>query len=1224
MPDIDAMTEKLMKDPDFQAKIGKTKRETAQEEATQRAHQHRKNSMALALGNESKTAVEHLSEYAKLEAQRKEIDEMVFGVPTEEIRDKMARPLNVVDIDINDLTLSPPPANTSTQVKEELETIIDKHLQTKEDTDNFEFEIAKPAEIQDLDILKSFIKLAEELGLSDDITKKKLEVIKDDSATIVLNLKYYFNRPRPEQLMDYHGVDFKPADFKTSDTPAYPSGHAFQGTLIALILSEVFPQHADSFMKLGESIGENRVIFGVHYPSDHAAGIELAKQVFPYVNFEKLDFKPIPQESQPLEKDLPNIEKATGIEIAATGAALASGGIALWDLYQAFKKNKKLKQEDKVELNEALEENEDSLKETKIDIKEDELPDLENADNVDELISGVKNPDKAEPIIEKVRKKRWDSGLSKEDAAKIRAEREAKRKDAATPLPKIGEGVEEPKGEEPKKVDAEKKESEQVEEKKEPRKIPLDIHSKKTLIDNIGKLVNHIPTHRGKNDSDTSRGKFNASQINPDTSSLDPVVHQSFENWSTRNPEDLHDHLNSLSEEKLRAIASALGEQANQVAPGSELNPVGSSTRLGILGRMLRDDKSGKKEIEGVSNKDYQTALRDSLSRAVNSNHDITVPGGEEEIVEAANENLEEETRPSPEEEARRKYEAEQKAKRDAEEADKKEEESKDKKTGGPSPFAVEEESKPINLDEADLGKIKLGDSKELTNLNGYLSDAKYGGIKGQEFTNEDGTVKSRYMHGLQEYIKKNPTSAKIGTDGSVEFDPEYIGNLTKHFSENHDDAAMSRLWEKNYRHKGASDTSSIGYGDYSPSKEARGAILSRKEKMDKVMEQQFGEDWEDSNDFDVRAEREHLQSMDSKTFNKHFDTAYLKPLRSQRQKDRTAGIKAETPKDPNKERWNLKDSSPDEAYEKAKEMIAHSLEHSEEHGGKGLDEKTVSHMNKQLSAARKAMGADNIKKLNQEIKDGSIQPTKAEEPKEDKDYEGSDIPDEARGYGDAPEGVKTYKGPSGGVFYDKREAKKKDSEGGGDGTSDSGDTGDSGEKMPPPSIPEDSKISSDEPVGDKASAWGDKIGSAVSALGRLTGKAGKEDRKKLIADAAKTFKEAGKAVGKEGKRAFNEIGSAMAEEIARSRGYGEAQAKNAKLKYQLQAAARGIPIAGKVIPKTEGYKEESKAGVRGAKQDTRAKEQAAYEKLTYGDKVDFEVSKSNLKKLQDFTKNRV
>ena len=152
MPDIDAMTEKLMKDPDFQAKIGKTKRETAQEEATQRAHQHRKNSMALALGNESKTAIEHLSEYAKLEAQRKEIDEMVFGVPTEEIRDKMARPLNVVDIDINDLTLSPPPANTSTQVKEELETIIDKHLQTKEDTDNFEFEIAKPAEIQDLDL----------------------------------------------------------------------------------------------------------------------------------------------------------------------------------------------------------------------------------------------------------------------------------------------------------------------------------------------------------------------------------------------------------------------------------------------------------------------------------------------------------------------------------------------------------------------------------------------------------------------------------------------------------------------------------------------------------------------------------------------------------------------------------------------------------------------------------------------------------------------------------------------------------------------------------------------------------------------------------------------------------------------------------------------------------------------------------------------------------------
>ena len=45
-----------------------------------------------------------------------------------------------------------------------------------------------------------------------------------------------------------------------------------------------------------------------------------------------------------------------------------------------------------------------------------------------------------------------------------------------------------------------------------------------------------------------------------------------------------------------------------------------------------------------------------------------------------------------------------------------------------------------------------------------------------------------------------------------------------------------------------------------------------------------------------------------------------------------------------------------------------------------------------------------------------------------DEDYEGSDIPNKFRGYGTPPEGVRTYKGPQGGMFYDRREVD--DSEG--------------------------------------------------------------------------------------------------------------------------------------------------------------------------------------------------
>ena len=571
MPNIEALTAKLMKDPDFKPKAGKTKLETAQEEATQRINQHRKNAAALAMGVDKKTATETLSEYAEKQKELQEVDEMVFGVPSEDDREAMERELDIIELDIDrDIKLAPPPKNTSSQVKEELKTIIDLHLQTKEETENFEFDIAKPAKIQDLDILKSFLLLAEDLGLSDEITRENLRPILKDTRMIVMNLKYKFNRPRPFQLMDFHNVEFEPADFKSSKTPAYPSGHSFQGTLIAMILSQIFPLHEEKFTKLGESIGDNRVIFGVHYPSDNYAGVELAKQVYPFVNFDKLGFQAIPQESEPLEKednpriprkkgqpaksdkhsdlytdedpkdtiqglgfkdvktaeasvnkikksgrthahkiqaavameqrakaagkttaagvyrkfinemkektqekeiekhseedhtvehtsekkpfdmddakesiatqieqiknkletgdygiekaDMP-LEKATGVELFATAAAVAAGGYALWDLYQSFKDNEKLTRDQRIELNEILEEKEDDLKNIKIDIEDDEIPDLENTDNISEVIEAAKDPEKAEDVVKKVRKKRWDAGLSNEEKQKVREEK---------------------------------------------------------------------------------------------------------------------------------------------------------------------------------------------------------------------------------------------------------------------------------------------------------------------------------------------------------------------------------------------------------------------------------------------------------------------------------------------------------------------------------------------------------------------------------------------------------------------------------------------------------------------------------------------------------------------------------------------------------------------------------------------------------------------------------
>ena len=58
---------------------------------------------------------------------------------------------------------------------------------------------------------------------------------------------------------------------------AYPSGHATHGMVYAMILAEIAPEQRPALLQRGREIGWNRVIAGVHYPSDIAAGRVLGR-----------------------------------------------------------------------------------------------------------------------------------------------------------------------------------------------------------------------------------------------------------------------------------------------------------------------------------------------------------------------------------------------------------------------------------------------------------------------------------------------------------------------------------------------------------------------------------------------------------------------------------------------------------------------------------------------------------------------------------------------------------------------------------------------------------------------------------------------------------------------------------------------------------------------------------------------------------------------------------
>jgi hypothetical protein len=93
-----------------------------------------------------------------------------------------------------------------------------------------------------------------------------------ETAMVCLKAKYA--RPRPSELLP---ALFPPMEFHH---PSYPSGHSLVAHLMAYCAAYIWPDMHDTFVGLANQIGANREIAGLHFPSDTAAGVDFAKQLF--------------------------------------------------------------------------------------------------------------------------------------------------------------------------------------------------------------------------------------------------------------------------------------------------------------------------------------------------------------------------------------------------------------------------------------------------------------------------------------------------------------------------------------------------------------------------------------------------------------------------------------------------------------------------------------------------------------------------------------------------------------------------------------------------------------------------------------------------------------------------------------------------------------------------------------------------------------------------------
>jgi hypothetical protein len=66
---------------------------------------------------------------------------------------------------------------------------------------------------------------------------------------------------------------------KLEHTASYPSGHATRGMVWAILLAEIFPDQRSALLARGKQIGDDRVLAGMHYPSDVVAGQKLGDAI---------------------------------------------------------------------------------------------------------------------------------------------------------------------------------------------------------------------------------------------------------------------------------------------------------------------------------------------------------------------------------------------------------------------------------------------------------------------------------------------------------------------------------------------------------------------------------------------------------------------------------------------------------------------------------------------------------------------------------------------------------------------------------------------------------------------------------------------------------------------------------------------------------------------------------------------------------------------------------
>lgn len=171
----------------------------------------------------------------------------------------LSEPL-ILDIPLDQLPDVPFPRSDSPQVVIELQTI--------RDTMDMQPLLDDVMDLADDEPLELFRRACNDIGIP--IDTELLPLIVNDLRRYAMALKYVYKRPRPFEVAPYYGMTVIPTEVDPYEgSPSYPSIHATIGYGVANYYAHMYPQHADHFRDVAETIALQRIQSGHHFPSDN-------------------------------------------------------------------------------------------------------------------------------------------------------------------------------------------------------------------------------------------------------------------------------------------------------------------------------------------------------------------------------------------------------------------------------------------------------------------------------------------------------------------------------------------------------------------------------------------------------------------------------------------------------------------------------------------------------------------------------------------------------------------------------------------------------------------------------------------------------------------------------------------------------------------------------------------------------------------------------------------